>query len=163
MKNKVVPSTISAHQKLDSFMMQKGLSSVDMGVVLDSVETSSLSSYLKSASPNYTRKLYPCNDETNEGRCVCGRIDKNGNEAWACLFPRVDKTEIDFDLAVWDCGNQLSTIYHPSFENRTSPSADVAKELDDIDDIYKKGSFEISSLCDIAPTVYAAFQYCKRC
>jgi hypothetical protein len=150
-------SVISSRQDLDSFLCAKGLTSTDIGVALDSEDTGSLSAYLKSITPEVSRKLYPSQDKA--GRCICGRIDRNGVDSWACLFPRIDGNDIDFDYAIWDYNNQLSTVYHPTFDRRTSPSADMAKELDVV---YAKGTFKISDLSSLAPTVHAAFQCCKK-
>lgn len=147
-----VSSQISSRQELDAFLTDKGLSAIDKGIALDSADTGTLSSHLESFKPDHLQKLY-------KGRSVCGRIYRNGIDSYASLFPRVDGNDIDFDVAIWDQNNQLSTIYHPTFKNRTSPSADVIKELDDI---YALGAFQVTSLSSIAPTVYAAFQYCKE-
>ena len=158
-KPSMVSSDISSHQELDTFLCQKGLGSVDCCITLDSEDTGALSSYLKSLAPEFSRKLYPPTSDES-GRCICGRIDRNGVDSWACLLPRVDGNEIDIDFAIWDSNsNQLSSVYHPTFTGRTSPSADVAKELDGI---YGNGVSQISSLCNIAPTIHAAFEYCKQ-
>lgn len=158
-KPNTVSSDISSRQELDTFLREKGLVSVDSCVTLDSRDTGSLSSHLKSLVPEFSRKLYPPKSDES-GRCVCGRIDRNGVDSWACLFPRIDGNEIDFDFAVWDSSNNhLSSVYHPTFNGRTSPSADVAQELDSL---HTRGVSTIGSLCGITPTLYAAFQYCKK-
>ena len=147
-----VLSHISSHQELDAFLTNKGLLAIDKGIALDSADTGTLSSHVKSFTPDHLQKLY-------KGRCVCGRINRNGVDSWASLFPRVDGNDIDFDVAIWDQNNQLSTVHHPTFGGRTSSIDDVTKELDKL---YEEGEFQISCLPDVAPIVYNAFQYCIR-
>lgn len=155
----IVTSDISSRLDLDALMASKGLSSVDCGCVFCGNETAALSAYFRSLAPAFSKKFYPQSEDGGPGCCIGGIVNRNGTDTSACLFPRIDGSYIDFDLAVWDTGNILSTIYHPTFPSRTSLSDNV---VDQLKTVYALKSFSIQDLCFVAPIVYSAFECCKK-
>jgi hypothetical protein len=158
-KPKIKTSQISAYAELQALFNKKNLKYIDDGCVFSSEETAQLSSCIKSLSPNYSRKLYAPIHDNKIGCMIGGKIQINSKGANALLYPRLDGPVIDFDLAVFfDDSSELSTVYHPTFNGRTSLSAESKKG---IDVVYEMQNFSIPNLSGLSPILYQAFECCK--
>ena len=158
-KPSIEPSKLSACAELSTLFLEKQLTNIGDGYAFTSDETAQLSSNVKSLSPRYSCKLYTSEPNKTIGRVIGGKIEIKGKPANALLFPRLDSGDIDFDLAVWlDNSSELSTVYHPTFNGRTTLSAEAKAALEVV---CQMKNFRIPDLSSSAPILYRAFQCCE--
>lgn len=158
----VVSSETSSMTSLRMLMEECGITSVGKGAKLSTAQTCSLSAYLRCMSPKFLNKFLS-SDADPSLTCFAAQIQQSTGEAYAYAWARKDKLSIDFDLAVLPLdsdgnpGNSISAIYEPTFEGRTTLSADTYSELERC-----ANNFTMSQLSNMCPKLFNAFQYCEK-
>jgi hypothetical protein len=161
-KPNVVTSDVSALSDLKEFMVQLGISNAGEGVTFTSAETRQLSSCLRCISPRFVEKFLP-NDSTASLTCFGALISRPMGEAYAFAWARIDKLSIDVDLAILPLdgegnpGNVISAIYEPTFDGRTTLSADTVNNFANC-----PKHFDVQQLSAVCPQLHEAFKYCSE-